>query len=75
MGLDVAAGNAAFDIAGGGNAAYAAFRTGAAGPFSLYSISLTTGAATLMGNTGGVAALSQIGGAAGPVLIDIAVRL
>lgn len=74
LGIDVAAGGAAFDIAGGGNAAYAALRSGTSGPFSLYSVSLTTGAVTLMSNTGGNAALSQIGGASGPALIDIAIR-
>ena len=74
LGIDVAAGGAAFDIAGGGNAAYAALRNGTSGPFSLYSVSLTTGTVTLMSNTGGNAALSQIGGASGPALIDIAIR-
>ena len=38
------------------------------------SVSLSSGAVTLMGNTAGNAALSQIGGVAGPSLIDIAVR-
>jgi hypothetical protein len=68
-------GAAAFDIAGGENGlALAALRTGNAGPFSLYSVALTTGAATLYRNTG-AAALSQIGGAAGPTnLIDLAIR-
>lgn len=75
LGIDIAASGAAFDIGGGGNAAYAALRSGATGPFSLYSVSLTTGLAALLGNTGGNAALSQIGGATGPALIDIAVRL
>lgn len=67
---------AAFDIGGGGNGlALAALRAGAAGPFTLYSVSLTNGAATLYGNTSGNAALSQIGGSAGPAnLIDIAIR-
>lgn len=75
LGLDIAAGGAAFDIGGGANAAYAALRSGAVGAFSLYTVSLMTGTVTLMGNTGGNAALSQIGGASGPALIDIAVRL
>ncbi len=75
LGVDIAASGAAFDIGGGGSAAYAALRSGAAGPFSLYSVNLTTGVAALIGNTGGNAALSQIGGATGPALIDIAVRL
>jgi hypothetical protein len=68
-------GTAAFDIAGGANGlALAALRSGASGPFTLYSVSLTTGAATLYRNTSGNAALNQIGGASGPALIDIAIR-
>ncbi|WP_119153499.1 DUF4394 domain-containing protein [Caldimonas tepidiphila] len=74
LGRDVAAGSVAFDIAGGGNAAYAALRSGASGPFSLYSVSLATGAvATPPGLSD--PALAQIGGAGGPQLLDIAVRL
>lgn len=73
LGIDIAAGGAAFDIAGGGNATYAALRGGATGPFSLYSVSLTTGAATLTNAAN--PALAQIGGANGPALIDIAIRL
>jgi hypothetical protein len=74
LGVDVT-GNAGFDIAGGANGlALAALRAGATGPFSLYTISLGSGAATLYnGNTG---AAAQIGGGTGPGnLIDIAIRL
>ena len=68
-------GMAGFDIAGGANGlALAALRSGASGPFTLYSVSLTTGAATLYRNTSGNAALNQIGGANGPALLDIAIR-
>ena len=68
-------GRAAIDIAGGANGlVLAALRGAATGPFSLYTVSLTTGAATLSGNTSGNAALSQIGGAGGPVVRDIAIR-
>jgi hypothetical protein len=74
LGVDITA-NAAFDIAGGANGlALAALRTGTSGPFTLYSVSLTTGAATLYRNTSGNAALNQIGGANGPALLDIAIR-
>ena len=67
---------AAFDIGGGANGlALAALRTGATGPFTLYTVALTTGAATLYRNTTGNAALSLIGGASGPVnIIDLAIR-
>lgn len=70
------AGPAAFDIAGGSNGlALAALRAGAGGPFTLYTVSLTTGAATLYRNTTGNAALSLVGGAAGPGnVIDLAIR-
>ncbi|WP_157270688.1 DUF4394 domain-containing protein [Azohydromonas aeria] len=71
LGLDIGA--AAFDIAGGGNAAYAAFGTAGTGPFSLYAVSLATGAATPLPAAGGAA--SQIGGPTGPALLDIAVRV
>ena len=69
-------GVAGFDIGGGANGlALAALRTGAAGPFSLYTVSLTTGAATLYRNSSANAGLSQIGGANGPAnLIDLAIR-
>ena len=74
LGLDIS-GMAGFDIAGGANGlALAALRSGVSGPFTLYSVSLTTGAATLYRNTSGNAALSQIGGANGPALLDIAIR-
>jgi len=71
----VPAGQAAIDIAGGANGlVLAALRTGASGPFSLYTVALTTGAATLFGNTSGDASRSLIGGAAGPVVRDIAIK-
>ncbi len=75
LGLDIGTA-AGFDIAGGGNGvALAALRSAAAGPFSLYSVALPTGAATLYRNTSGNAAQSLIGGAGGPTnLIDLAVR-
>lgn len=76
LGIDIT-GPAAFDIAGGANGlALAALRSGGTGPFLLYTVSLTTGAATLYNNTSGNAAASQIGGTAGPAnLIDLAIRL
>lgn len=75
LGLDIA-GAAGFDIAGGGNGvALAALRAGATGPFTLYSVTLATGATALYRNTSGNAALSQIGGATGPAnVIDLAIR-
>ena len=75
LGLDVT-GMAGFDIGGGDNGlVLAALRAGTSGPFSLYTVSLTTGAATLYRNTSGNAALSLIGGNNGPTnLIDIAIR-
>lgn len=74
LGVDIM-GAAGFDIAGGENGlALAALRAGGSGPFSLYSVALTTGAATLYRNAG-AAALSEIGGAGGPTnLIDLAIR-
>ncbi len=66
-------GMAAFDIAGGANGlALAALRTGAAGPTTLYTVSLTTGAATLY--PGLTADTARIGGASGVPLIDLAIR-
>ena len=68
-------GAGSMDIAGGANGlVLAALRTAASGPFSLYTVSLTTGVATLYGNTSGDAARSNIGGTAGPVVRDIAIR-
>lgn len=68
-------GQAAIDIAGGANGlVLAALRSGATSPFSLYTVSLSTGAATLYANTSGNASLSFIGGASGPVVRDIAIR-
>lgn len=73
LGLDLT-GMAGFDIAGGANGlVLAALRTGASGPYSLYTVSLTTGAVSLYRNTGDPA-LSRIGGASGPALRDIAIR-
>ncbi|MCZ2497723.1 DUF4394 domain-containing protein [Xylophilus sp. Kf1] len=67
-------GRASLDIAGGANGlVLAALRNGATGPFSLYTVSLTTGAATLYRNTG-AASLSFIGGAGGPAVRDVAIR-
>ena len=75
LGLDLS-GAAGFDIAGGGNgAALAALRTGAAGPFTLYSVNLASGATALYRNTTGDAGRSLIGGAGGPTdLVDLALR-
>lgn len=74
LGIDITA-TAGFDIAGGGNGlVLAALRAGASGPFTLYTVSLATGAATLYRNTSGDAALSLIGGASGPALIDLAIK-
>ena len=75
LGLDIT-GTAGFDIGGGDNGLIlAALRPGTSGPFSLYTVSLTTGVATLHRNTSGNAALSLIGGSVGPAnLIDIAIR-
>ena len=74
-GLDIS-GSGGFDIVGGDNGlVLAALRAGNAGPFSLYTVSLSTGALTLYRNTSGNLALSLIGGAAGPInLIDLAIR-
>jgi Domain of unknown function (DUF4394) len=53
--------------------ALAALRPSGSGPYLLNSVALTTGAATLYRNTSGDATLSQIGGASGPALRDLAV--
>ena len=74
IGVDVT-GFAGLDIAGGENGlVLAALRTGTSGPFVLRSILLSTGASSLYMNTSGNAALSQIGGANGPELRDIAIN-
>lgn len=75
LGLDLT-GAAGFDIAGGGNgAALAALRNGATGPFTLYSVTLASGATGLYRNTTGDASRSLIGGAGGPTnLVDLALR-
>ncbi len=68
-------GAASMDIAGGANGlVLAALRTGATGPYTLYTVSLTTGAATLFRNTTGDATRSLIGGSAGPSVLDIAIK-
>ena len=68
-------GAASIDIAGGANGlVLAALRTGAAGPYTLYTVSLTTGAATLYRNTSGDAARSLIGGSGGPSVLDMAIK-
>lgn len=68
-------GAASMDIAGGANGlVLAALRTGAGGPYTLYTVSLTTGAATLFRNTTGDTTRSLIGGSAGPSVLDIAIR-
>ena len=74
FGVDIS-GLAGFDIGGGANGlALAALRPSGSGPYLLYSVALTTGAATLYRNTSGDATLSQIGGASGPALRDLAIR-
>ena len=68
-------GAASMDIAGGANGlVLAALRTGATGPYTLYTVSLTTGAATLFRNTTGDATRSLIGGSAGPSMLDLAIK-
>ncbi|RZL68447.1 MAG: DUF4394 domain-containing protein [Variovorax sp.] len=75
LGLDIS-GAAGLDIAGGANGLpLAALRAGTTGPFTLYTVTLATGAAALFRNTSGNAALSLIGGTAGPTnLIDLAIK-
>ncbi|MDB5931074.1 MAG: hypothetical protein JWR60_2781 [Polaromonas sp.] len=66
---------AGLDIAGGDNGlVLAALRAGTTGPFLLHTISLATGAATPYLNTSGTTLASQIGGANGPVVLDLAIR-
>ena len=68
-------GAAAMDMAGGANGlVLAALRTGASGPYTLYTVSLAAGAATLYRNTTGDATRSLIGGSAGPSVRDIAIK-
>ena len=73
LGVDVSS-QSAIDIAGGDNGlVLAALRVGITGPYSLYTVSLTTGAATLY--PGGIdATRSLIGGAGGPAIVDLAIR-
>lgn len=49
-----------FDIFGSNDTAYASLTTSANGPSALYSVNLTTGAATLIGNIGNSSPLSGI---------------
>ncbi|MES2785191.1 MAG: DUF4394 domain-containing protein [Pseudomonadota bacterium] len=72
IGIDIS-GAAAFDIGGGSNGlALAALRAAPTGPFTLYNVSLTTGAATPYIAAPGAAV---IGGSGGPAnLIDLAIR-
>lgn len=70
-----------FDVAGGDNGArLLAARTTGAGPFTLFDVSLSTGAAAAVGSTANSTALSSgasavIGGTGGPAdLRDIAIR-
>ena len=73
-GLTVAIGDVqGFDIAGSTNqlALAALSPDGATGPHALYNINLNNGVATLRGSS---LAASQIGGAAGLPLVDIAIR-
>jgi len=74
LNIDIAS-MAGLDIAGGDNGlVLAALRVGTTGPFLLHTISLATGAATLYLNASGNAFASQIGGANGPVVLDLAIR-
>ncbi len=75
LGVTLGARATAFDIGGGGNGLVllALPTSGAADPYSLYTVSLSTGAVSLYRNTGD-AALSRIGGAGGPALRDLAIR-
>ncbi len=75
LGVMLGARATAFDIGGGGNGLVllALPASGAAGPYSLYTVSLSTGVVSLYRNTGD-AALSRIGGASGPALRDLAIR-
>lgn len=70
-----------FDVAGGDNGArLLAARTSGSGPFTLFDVSLSTGAAAAVGSTANSTALSSgatavIGGTSGPAdLRDIAIR-
>lgn len=79
LGLDISS-FAGFDIAGGQNGLiFGAVRANNTGPFLLRTISLTTGVVSVYNPVStGVAptdAQSQIGGAAGPAIRDIAISL
>lgn len=66
---------AGFDVVGGDDGARVLVaRTGAAGPFSLFNVDLTTGAASAAGNLIGTGATNVIGGATGPADVrDLAI--
>lgn len=73
LGRDIAA-MAGFDIAGNRNGrALAAIGAGGAGPCALHEVNLTTGATIVP--RGLTADTARIGGATGPALRDIAIRL
>ena len=79
LGVDIS-NLAGFDIAGGQNGLIlGAVRANNTGPFLLRTISLTTGAVSVYSpvstGTAPTDAQSQIGGAAGPALRDIAISL
>lgn len=64
------------DIAGGSNGLIlAAIRDGNSGPHLLRTVSLATGVTSLYANATGNASLSQIGGANGPALRDLAISI
>jgi len=70
----VPVGAAPMDIAGGANGlVLAALASSAGGPSRLVNVALATGAATP--RVAGDAALSLIGGAGGPAIVDIAIKL
>ncbi len=75
LGIDLV-GQTGFDIAGGdAGLALAAVTPTQDGPSLLYGVPLSTSAATLYRNASGTSAASQIGGAAGPTVIDLAIRI
>ena len=70
----VAGGAYTNSFAGSRSTVLAALRTSASGPYTLYTVSLAAGAATLYRNTTGDATRSLIGGSAGPSVRDIAIK-
>jgi hypothetical protein len=71
LGLSAFSDQVGFDIAWPGNTAYAAFTPATGGGSSLYTINLTTGAATLIGTIG--SGNQVIRGLAVPIGTDTAV--